>query len=146
MLLSSFHPFIQRWRINCYMHHIYNYLFCFCSHSMRKQPKERPAPNNLMVSFFSSLLHPPPGPNQPSRGLEHETWNANYSIDRVSEWVYLIVGRLLLGLRVKVCVKPWPFFFFRFLFENFIYPVLDTPLICTMHASSLTVRLLMWIL
>lgn len=83
--------------------------------TQRETSSKQPYGEILILAF--TLPPSKKSPNQPSRGLEHETWNANYSIDRVSEWVYLIVGRLLLGLHVRVCVKPWPFFLLGFVWK-----------------------------
>lgn len=109
-----FHPFIQRWRINCYMHHIYNYLFCFCSHSMRKQPKERPAPNNLMVSFFTSLLHSSPHKKKKSKSTfkRFRTWNMKCQLfDWQSKWMGVFDCRkAFVGTPCKGLCKTLTFF------------------------------------
>lgn len=141
LLHSSFWINRGRWITTCVI--TYNDLFCFCSYSMRKQPKERPAPNNLMVSLFYALSNFPPKSKSAFKRIG--TWNANYFMDGVSEWVYSMVGRLLLGLCVRLWIKPWPFCFFWLLFENFICPVLHTPLICTMQVTSMIIMLLIWI-
>ncbi len=82
-----------------------------------------------MVSLFYTLSHFPP--KSKSAFKRFRTWNGNYFRDGVSEWVYSMVGRLLLGLCLSLWIKPWPFCFFWLLFENLICPVLHTPLICT---------------